>query len=514
MEETFNFDYYIALILRRRWFIIVPFCLSMVIGIALLFTLPRTYRSKTLIMVEPQRVPSDYVRPLTTTDVGSRINTISQQVMSRTNLERIIKQFGLFTGEKYKDMFLEDKIAYMRKRISINVTRSGGREGPGSFSISFEGRDPKKVMQVTNALANYFIKQNLKDREMQAVGTSKFLDSELKDMRSQLKRIESKLKKYRTEHMGELPEQLDANLSILDRLQLQLGNRMQDLKDARDRLAAFELSAPTMYRTNGDVPESLQTIEQLRHRLADLEARYTDRHPDVIRLKNRIKKLERKKMSDRQKEANHDNVNLSTDAAQRAILKKEIQDIKDDIARIKAKIKEYQIRVENTPKREQELINLQRDYSNLTRAYNSLLARKLEAEIAVNMEERQKGERFRVVDPAALPQKPVSPDPKKLFLFTVFAGLGLGLGGVFLLDYIDTSVKGLDDIDKYIGVPVLATIPSIVHFKDRVLHRLELILFCSFSFVSLVMFVCFASLSFMGIDRTMAYVQSFININI
>ncbi len=514
MEETFNFDHYIALILKRRWFILVSFCLSMAIGILLLFTLTRTYRAETLIMVEPQRVPSEYVSPLTTTDVESRINTISQQVMSRTNLERIIRQFGLFKEKKYRDMFFEDKIEFLRKRISIKVTKSSRRKGPESFSISFEGEDPKMVMQVTNALANYFIEQNLKDREMQAIGTSKFLDSELNDMRLRLKRIESKLKKYRTEHMGELPEQLDANLNILDRLQLQLGNRRQDLKDAKDRLAAFELSVSTVYQPDGKVPESLQSIEQLRVKLADLKTRYTDRHPDVIRLKNKIKRLEQEKMSHKQDSANHNNtgVVVSAESAQRAILKKEIRDIKDDIERIKTKIKEYQRRVENTPKREQELMNLRRDYSNLTKAYNSLLARKIEASIAVNMEERQKGERFRVIDPAILPQKPVSPDPKKLFLLTVVAGLGLGVGIVLLLDYIDGSVKGVDDIDKCAGVPVLATIPVILHFKDKVLHKLDLILFSSFSFVSFVMFVSFALLSFMGIDKTMEYVQKFINI--
>ena len=166
-DESFNIGYYIDLVFRRRWLMIIPFCLAMIIGIYLAVTLPRIYQSSTLILVRPQRVPESYVQSIVTTDIESRISTISQQIMSRTSLEKIIDQFNLFMEPENDNMFAEDKIASLRKRISVKVMRE--RRDADAFSSSFKDKDPEKVMSITNALATYFINENLKQREAQAV---------------------------------------------------------------------------------------------------------------------------------------------------------------------------------------------------------------------------------------------------------------------------------------------------------------------------------------------------------
>jgi len=293
INETIKLDYYIELAIRRRWLIIIPFCLSMILGIYLAITLPRVYESETLILVEPQKVPASYVRPLTSIDVDSRISTISQQIMSRTNLEKIIDEFRLFTGPEFEGMYLEDKLELLMKRINVNVTR--GRGGSDAFKITYKGTDPQKVMQITNTLAAYFIEQNLKIREAQAIGTSDFLEDQLVSTRKKLEKMEESLKEYRTKHMGELPEQLDTNLRILERLQMQLSDKMESLRNAKDRLAMIGrtiLIPQAGQQAQGDVPEDFQTLEELKIQLANLQGRYTERHPDVVRLKSKIRHLE------------------------------------------------------------------------------------------------------------------------------------------------------------------------------------------------------------------------------
>ena len=198
--EAIKPEMIIGIVLRRRWFIIIPFCLSMIAGIYLSVTLPKEYQAETLILIEPQRVPQNYVQPIVSSDLDTRISTISQQIMSRTNLEKIIERFKLFSAPKYEKMYMEDKVESIRKRVSVEVTRV--RNDAEAFNISFIWADREKVMNIANTLATYFIDQNLKVREAQAVGTSNFLDDELNTMKIRLMGVEENLKKYRETYMG------------------------------------------------------------------------------------------------------------------------------------------------------------------------------------------------------------------------------------------------------------------------------------------------------------------------
>ena len=525
-----DITHYLHLIIKNRWYIIISFGLSMIVGIYLAITLPKVYESSTLILIEPQSVPENYVRSIVESDISTRINTIQEQVLSRSNIESIINKFNLFSNSEPGDMYMEDKVQNIRKKVNVLVGRA--RRGSNAFSISYKDSDPETAMNVANGLAALFIDENIKLRETQAIETSKFLDDEARSMRMRLEDVEAKMKTYRKRHMGELPEQLDANLRIIERLQMQLNDSQKNLRDANYRFAAIEKEIKlnnelNVVQNTGDKDQHKKlgkpTLFQLKDELADLEAKYTDQHPDVIRLRAKLAKLESKYKSKIARTAdeeespkalstlNYESLNINRDLIrQQTEIKLEIEDLVKEIADLKNEIKKYQIRVERTPKREEELMSLNRDYENIQASYNSLLNRKLEAEIAANMEIKQKGEQFRIVDHASLPRRPASPDLQRLFLFTLAAGLGMGLGVIFLLDFLNNSVKKIEEFESDFDIALFATIPKVYQPKDIRLKRLNIVLTVFSVGVAFCLFLGFALLVFVGVESTIEKVRPYI----
>ena len=533
--EIKKIAYYIDLILRRRWIIIISFCLCMAAGIYLAFTLPKIYEAKTVILVEPQKVPTDYVRSLVRTNISERIGSISQQILSRTNLEKIIKEFGLFSGHEHKKMFMEAKVGNLFKRIQVQLSRRRG--GYDTFSISVKDKEPGTAMNVANTLASYFIEQNLKVRESHAIGTSVFLEGELIMVRERLEKVEEALKNYQKEYMGELPEQLGTNLAILGRLQEQLTSKQENFRETKKMLAALEQSisdTPNVLPYSSIVIEDntvdsdfedFANLAELEEQLTTLKFKYTDNHPDVILLKKKIADLEAQLEKDSENTA--EEAGLESSQIESELPQIEFQDVQDiqlneikndlrqqqaDIVKTLKQISIYEKRVENTPKREQELLSLNRDYRNIKDTYDSLVKRKLEAEIAVNMEKKHKSEQFRIIDPARLPEIPVSPNVKLLFLLAVAAGLGLGSGVILLMDFFDGTLKEPEQLESDLGVSVLGTIPLIHHPGDKVRSRLNNMMLVFTIAISLTLLAGFALLALKGIDPTMEILHELANV--
>ena len=285
--------------------------------------------------------------------------------------------------------------------------------------------------------------------------------------------------------MGGLPEQLEANLSILERLQQQLDQLNSNLRDAGNRRAALQTQFAEQQRPEAGafIPpaspeEEPRDIPSLRNELASLEARYTQNHPDVIRLKEMITRLEAQRVQTNQTPA--DSPETSIPVSREALaLKNQLQSItlemesyKAEIKKIRSQVKWYEKKVEDTPKREQELLSLNRDYQNLNELYNSLLNRKLEAEMAVSMERKQKGEQFRIVDPAKIPIRPVEPDLRRIMLLTLALGLGLGGGLAFLIETMDTSFKIPEEVESELQLPVLVSMP--IRYTVKELRRIKI----------------------------------------
>ena len=194
--DNFDFRKYIDMAFRRKWWIVIPFLVTILVGLAYALKAPKVYQAETLILVQPQSVPQSVVTPIVSTSVEDRLRTITQQVTSRTNLESIIKQYALYNDSK-NGMLIDDKVALLRKNVTIDVSRSSRSRESNAFTIRFQGKDPRKVMEVTNALASNFISENLSIRENQATGTSSFLTDELQTMKQRLAEKEGALKKYR-----------------------------------------------------------------------------------------------------------------------------------------------------------------------------------------------------------------------------------------------------------------------------------------------------------------------------
>ena len=477
--------YYIDLLLRRRWIVIASFFIAIIVGIYQAVTLPKIYQAETLILVEPQRVPDNFVKSIVPTDLSQQINTIKEMIMSRTNLLKIIEKFNLFNAPQYAGMFSDDKIEAIRKRTSVDIV-SGSRTS-NAFKIAFQGRDPQETVQVVNAMAGLVIDQNLKVRESQAAGTVEFLEQEQVKMRRKLEEVETALKNFREVHMGELPDQLASNLMVLERLQQQLSDKQKSLRDEKNRLSSLEnqiqiareQSSMTVAASAPSGNREPTTLEGLKQQLADYKIRYTPQHPDVIRLQRKIEELEKQSPPPSTDSTADGSTRQALGAGrpvasgvegnlivQRNGTAREISAIREEISALQQQIAVYQGRVENTPKLEQELLSLNRDYDNTQKTYESLLARKQEAEVAANMERQQKGEQFRILDPARLPDKPQSPDMRKLFLMFVMAGLGLGCGIIFALDYFDSSLKKPETVPTKLRIPLLVTMPSVKRPKD------------------------------------------------
>jgi len=266
--------------------------------------------------------------------------------------------------------------------------------------------------------------------------------------------------------MGGLPEQLDSNLRILDSLNERMILVRDEIRSYRYRLDSFYQSE-TRYT---DLPEGLGAapevteleLDRMREELGLRLKRYTKYHPDVLQLQAMIEKLEHRRTGG--ESGPEGTVNRRVDTAydrQRRNILAEIAINESEREKLQEQIAIYKKRVEDTPKREQELLSLQRDYDNIRSAYHSLLGRQLEAQIAVNMEKKQKGEQFRIIDPARVQQKPVHPDIKKMVLFVLAAGVGLGLGVVALLEFLMQTFRGARAVEAYTSIPVIASIPTI-----------------------------------------------------
>jgi polysaccharide biosynthesis transport protein len=466
---------------RRKWAILLP---TLLIGGAVatwVNRLPNRYKSDTLILVVPQRIPEAYVRSTVTTRIEDRLQTINQQILSRTQLERIIKDFTLYEDRRKKES-LEDIVNSMRSLdIEIQTVRRD------AFRLGYSSNDPRTAMRVTERLASLFIDESLRDRAVLAEGTDSFLEAQLDDARRRLIENEKSLEAYRKRHNGELPKQLDANMLGLHNTEMQLQalvdslNRDQDRRRLVDRALAdantSELIAaatvpPRPAAGSSDAPAqtAADQLKAAEAALRALELRVTPEHPDIVTMKSTVAELQRRAAAESVEQPVTPPPTAAGVLRQSRIdaLKGELDGLDNQIkyklaeeTRLRGIIAGYQRRIEAEPTREAELAELTRDYDTLQQTYRTLLSKKQESQIAANLERRQIGEQFRILDAARLPDRPFSPNRLGLNAVGVLAGLGLGLGLALLLESFDGSLRNEEDVRSAFGLSVLATIPLV-----------------------------------------------------
>ena len=498
-SSSFTLIDYWSVILRRKWLVVAIFFACVGGGGILCVVLPESYRSSTLILVESQKIPEEYVKALIGSSIEERLNSIQQQVMSRTLLTQMIQEFGLYP-DAVRQGGNESVIERLRRdiRVTTSATRSI-RGGVDAFAISFAHQNPQVAMKVTAKLASQFIEENLRSREQLVEGASEFIEQELAMAKERLEVQERAISLFKTKYMGELPEQVQANVSALDRLSLQHGATLESLQRAADRLSLIEktfkeyealgpITAGAVQGPGGAVviDAPLLRLKELEKMLTTLSSEYKENYPDIIALKQEIQilkaqiggtergKIESDKVTSVPRETRPTDTYLRELGRQREESKLEIASLKERLLRIKDQMKEYEARVEKAPAREQELMILNRDYGNLKENYRSLLDKKLNARLSENLEKRQKGEQFRILDPANLPQKPETPNQLKIMLIALGLGCGLGIGAVVALESFRPVFRRSDDVESLLQLRVLASIPnfsSVTGHMQKLLSR-------------------------------------------
>jgi polysaccharide chain length determinant protein (PEP-CTERM system associated) len=485
--RTLNPDDMFRAVVRRRWIVLIPLAIGLAAAPILARYAPERYRSETLIMVVPQRVPDSYVKPTVTEGVEERLPSITDQILSRSRLERIIQEMDLYKTERAGQV-MEDVVAQMRRDVRVGVVAKDG----DSFRVSYVSSNAETARKVTERLASLYIEQNLTDRNDQAESTSRFLATQLEDAKRRLIEQEKKLEEYRRRHSGQLPTQMQTNLQAMQNASLQLQSLNDSTHRAQERRLLIErqiadaqavpLTAVAPVSATADAPPPTSTAQQLdllRARLAVYLQRYTPDHPEVVSLQRTISEVAARL---------GDETPLSATAAERpltpveAAQKKRILDLKAELAvvdhqletnrleekRLRAVMADYQAKVDAVPARESELVELTRDYSTLQTAYASLLMKREDSMIAANLERRQIGEQFRILDPASRPEKPYN-QMQRLGVMASGAGIGLALGLLFIgfREYRDSSFRREEEVHQALRLPVFALIPLIRSDREQ-----------------------------------------------
>ena len=482
--KTYTPDDFARIAWRYKWAIVLPLFVVALGTMLMSSRLPDLYRSETIILVVPQQVPESYVRSTVTTRIEDRLQSISQQILSRTRLERIIQDFNLYARQRETGI-MEDIVEGMRNRdIQVEVLKGD------AFRVAYVGEDPTVVMRVTDRLASLFIEENLKDRELLAEGTNQFLTAQLEDARRRLIEQEKKLEDYRQRFSGELPTQAETNLQAVQNAQMQIQAIIESINRDRDRRLLVERSIADLseeQQTPGvasaepaaDAPASRQ-LAYYEKVLADMELRLKPEHPDLIRMRRTVAGLRQRAESEalaRPLSTDPNAVLTPAQGQRRARLKDlqlELEGLDRQLAakraeedRLRKQVGTYQGRLEAMPARETELIELTRDYSTLQQMYSGLLAKNEESKIAANLERRQIGEQFKVLDPARRSERPFSPNRARINMVGALGGLVLGMAMAAFLAYRDTSFRSMQDVITVLSLPVLAQIPLLVTPADR-----------------------------------------------
>lgn len=489
----------LEIVRRRRVLAVLPFLFVLTAAVSLAVFLPSLWTARSLVLVNRQAIPERYVTPTVQADIEARLLTLSQEILTPERLTQIARQYGLYRNARSTD----DLVDRMRKDIRIELMDQREQRGRETrsflFTVSYTAANPVVAARVANTLSSLYIEENGRQREQAAASTSEFLGTQLRDLREKLQVQERQITAYKEKNLGELPEQKDVNLRTLERLQQQLQLAHENNRRATERrqmltnaLGEIDTTVPSTASPSAAGPSvtpadtAAARLNLLRQELAMTQTRFSDRYPDVVQLKEQIRVLEAKVEAEKQAAAalpkavagpkrvgrdlrvppeNAYVASLMTQLDQATV---EAKTSTEEIRGINGQIAVYTRRLENTPRHEQELAILTRDYDTSKELFKSLLTKRGEADMASELELRQKGENFRVIEPARLPERPAGPNRFRLLLVGLALALGASGAAVVLAEQVDTSFRRVDEIRSTLPLPVLSAIPRITTEQDRV----------------------------------------------
>jgi protein tyrosine kinase modulator len=542
MESQLEFSELIAFVRRRKKFLIFSFIIIFPGIVAFALILPPIYKSETTILRESQQVSQEYVRSTETSHAEARLDAATQQVMSRSNLIKIINIYDLYSEIRAKKT-MEEIVSEMRDALNLEILYAkvqNERTGRSSaintaFKLSYEGKDPQKVQKVTNTLASLYIELEMETRAKRAGATTTFFENELENLKNQIRVYEDRVSRFKEKNIGELPENYNNNARTLDRLEREYDRIESRIRTTEERklflegqIATVDPLMPITTNQGKMVINPGERLKRLRLRLMSLETSLSDKHPDVKRLKNEIRELEEQVgRSDeaalkvkRIKELENEYAALSGNRSDKhpdmIRLKKEITELSDEIdeiitekikfevseekpdnptyinlktqifvaesqiknllkdrTQINQEIKMYRNRIERTPLVEKDYIELTRDYKAAKRKYEDISGKLMEARVSKGVAESQFGERFVIVDRAALPEKAFKPNRLSIILLGFIFSIGVGIGLAVIKESMDHSIKTIDELNSVTGNKGLSFILYVETDREKRTRRIK-----------------------------------------
>jgi polysaccharide biosynthesis transport protein len=493
-QQFRSLEDYWAIVLRRRWLILLPLFLTWLVVWGVSWILPATYESESLILVEEQKVPEKFVAPNVTTGLPQRLKSMTEQILSRTRLRAAIDRFQLYSHPSGLGRLLQlgDPVQQMRNDIRIDLVETPGHPGEYiAFRMGYSAGSPELAQKVNSELTTLFINENVKAQHQLSEDTTAFLEKQLAQARVDMENQEAKVAAFKAKHLGQLPSQLETNVQILSGIQGQLQSTQRALDVAKQQKLYLEslLQQYQSVQANlGGLDLSLtptqvldKELMDLRHRLQDLRSRYTDEHPDIASLKYEIAQKEelRKRAESEMVEGQKDgkaangvdsepseevrgsSTSMMQLQSQLKANRLEILNDQKHEKELESQISQYQSRLNLIPATEQELTDVSRGYEESMSNYNSLLQKQMQSQLASSLEHQQQGEQFRIVDPPSLPSKPSAPNHLRFSVGGLIAGLLTGLGLSIVFELLDVRVRQEKDLEGIVPARVLVGIPRL-----------------------------------------------------
>ena len=558
-SSNFNLEYYLKVLADRKWFFIVPVVILLAVSSVISYTLSPVYRSSATILVETQNIPETFVQSTVTGYIEERLQMISQIVLNRENIMEIINEYDPYPKE---NMSKNELVKELREDIKMEMlTTEGNRRESGNafaFTLSYEGKSPRKVYLITNRLATLYMEQNLLLREEKAESTYNYLENQMAGLEEEIAAHEGKIARFKDENLKTLPQFMEVNLGQIDRLEQEISAKRKQIQALVDSkyLLQERLAKIDPHLTVGEEDEDADQLKNLRKALLSQKAAKSPDHPDVVRLEKQIKALSEdqnaselvkektKNLEDKRAELSVLTERYSENHPDVKRLRKEISALVDEIeelnrekaalesaeevepknpeyiglstqleaiqmqinsersvlSELQQKYQNIQSRIEQTPEVEQQYSMLQREYSILQAKYNSVQAKLQAAKEAKDLEENRMGEKLRLIDPPATPEEPIKPNRLAILVFGVMVSLGAGAGTCTLAELLNPKVRTIPELAGMTNAPVLAAIPRIRSAKEIRRRRRRFIIISVLAIIAVVALLTVVHYTIMPLD--------------
>lgn len=442
-EKSLSMEELLSGVWRRRKVALLITAAALVLGALYVLATPKKYAASAVVRVNMQHLPEQFVSPTVSEQVADRLATVRHELLSRPVLAKVIEEFNLYPRVR-ESAGMNAAVTAMRGHLEAKV------EGDNAFLLTFDGEDPELVAKVANRLPEIYAEQAVQERAEAAERAAAIFSAELERIRPEVERFEGKLTEFKAQNAANLPEVLESNIRQVDRLSGLTETTMMALTDAQRRRTAL---AHNGAEATVEVGRLAALVADRRRTLNDLRAVYTEGHPEVEAAKRAWAEAKDRYDAAAKDAADGDNEQKRVDA--------EIAWLKDTALDYQKRMDEFMKRIEGTPAVGAQLAAINRDYDAVREKYQTLLSRKVEAELAQDLERRQKASLFRVVEPAFAPVAPVEPNPISAMGMSLMLGLGLGLAASVYLASRDTAIRGVADARQRLGLPVLASVPNL-----------------------------------------------------